>query len=430
MELSKENCESFKKDPTKNPKTGRIINKDGPVYKNIDKLCKVDCKEWRKEPTKDPETKRKLDTKAKTGIYTQLVKLCGLANSPVKNMSAEHKKLISAVKKVVGPILNKGDSIKSRIQFYKIMQKYLTNIKPCIEQENNKLYLYNTENEPLVEFQNRIGNNSAYGMAFMNMGKGFAKLLKFSCKLMASDIVGNKNEVKILEKMTKAVLDGKSPNMPITYKTLKCNKKCIVKNCPEITKKNGYFAVINELATCDLQTWLLKKYNDETYQSIVMQLVFAIHCFHMLGYNHNDCHLKNFLIHDIAPGGYWRYQINGENVYVPNCGYLLVMWDPGQASPIQKTFNEDYSTALSLLIYIESTAAYISLGLKAISSHIVDYGVVPILNVINYSYKKETDTIFDVVNYIKTDVIKFNKIQVGGIPPDYLLNITPYNVFK
>jgi hypothetical protein len=39
----------------------------------------------------------------------------------------------------------------------------------------------------------------------------------------------------------------------------------------------------------------------------------------------------NVLFFKVKPGGFWKYTINGQDYYVPNCGYLFIVYDFGFA---------------------------------------------------------------------------------------------------
>lgn len=451
MSLSKEDCDRWRADPQKNPLTGRKIAADGPTYKKISKECappaskpldrpisKEDCSAWKKDPSRHPVTGRKLRMGAKTGIYNQLAKLCnasykrestGKPSAPtVKgDLEKDRMKLLEAMKKAVAPVLNKGDTTRARVQFAQIMRNYLGELKPCLELKDKKLWLYSKKN-PIVYFDKRIGSESVYGVAYMNMGRGFAKLLRFSCKLMSSKIRGHKQEIEVLEKMSSFAETGESPNMPITYTSLKCTKRCAIDECPANTKEGGYYVVINELANCDIQNWFTKSYAPEVYESVIMQMVFAIYAFHNMGYIHNDCHLGNFLIHEITPGGCWRYKVDNTNVYVPNKGYLLVMWDPGLAKPKFATDDQrvDYSRPMSLIMNMLDYKKYRALKMKPLPDKTLNYGLVPIFNTIMFEDAPEKKIVLKILDRIRSGIIRFPSIVVGGTPPDHLLNVKAY----
>jgi len=444
-------CIAWKNNPNINPGTGHKISKDGPIYKKYEKICSI-CDLWRNNPDIDPVNQRKLNKAAKNGIYSQLALLCAAQVAKKKSstkavapsaitpaaeavdtdIDMARNKLIAAIHKKIAPILHKSDTLKARIEFKNIITNYLDDIKPCINEYQDKLYLFKGDKknaQPVVYFNKRIGTESAYGEAFLNMGRGFAKLLKFSCKIMAVN-TDHTLETKLLEKMSALAENGRTPNMPITYKILKCKSPCKLDNCPGPSKNSPYYVIINELADCDLETWFKKKHTTAAYESIFMQLMFAVLSFHSLSYIHNDTHLGNFLIHKIKPGGYWRYQYNNENIYIPNCGYLLVMWDPGQASKLHfKHTIEDYIKPFELINEIDNISRYQAIGLKSIPEQLSTYMLTPIINIF-YEYERDSEhnALSKIIRYIKDKKIITKHIHIGGSPPDYLLNIYPYTM--
>jgi hypothetical protein len=53
-------------------------------------------------------------------------------------------------------------------------------------------------------------------------------------------------------------------------------------------------------------------------------------------YFHYDAHWGNFLYHKIKPGGYFHYNIFGNDYYIENYGFLWVIWDYGEAIEFKK----------------------------------------------------------------------------------------------
>ena len=431
MIITKEQCDNWKENKNNNPMTKRKLAKDGSTYKKIEKLCSITkehCDIWKKDKNRDPISNRKLNTKSR--IINQLISVC---STPIKSITpkiqddleAQRNKLIMAIQKTIAPLINKGDTTKSRVNFKNIITKYLENLEPCLKEQNSKLYLLH-DNKPIVEFNKRIGSESNYGVAYMNMGKGFAKLFKFSCKMMSSNYPEHKDEVKILDKVSKLVESNKCPNMPITYKIMNCNTLCKFKDCPDVTKYNKYFVILNELANCDIQTWFKDSHDEATYQSVIMQMIFAVYAYHNMGYTHNDCHLGNFLVHKIKPGGYWRYNIDNRDVYIPNKGYLIVLWDFGMSEKHTYNWSNDYIRFLSLLNTMEQHKLYRDMKLKYLSKNFRNKCLVPMIDLLTYHYGSEKDYISLILNDISMNIINFNHIKIGGKPLDYLLNIKPY----
>ena len=92
-------------------------------------------------------------------------------------------------------------------------------------------------------------------------------------------------------------------------------------------------------------TYLMEYYNDDKkIKNAMMQMLIAIYSFHCFGYLHNDTHWGNFLYHRIKPGGYIKYIINGQEIYLENIGYLWVIWDFSFAVEIDDPTNMDNFT--------------------------------------------------------------------------------------
>lgn len=461
--ISEEDCKKWLSDPTRNPVTNRTIAPTGQVYKNLKKHCDPTpgvagagklgaqhCDIWRKDPSRNPLTNRKLNVAAKNGVYAQLAKICASVatkktssarvsvsvkqTSVISESRANNRiRLINAVKKHIQPILHKADTLDARVKFAHIVRKYLADLQPCLNESGGKLALETKQQKYVVTFDKRIGSMSAFGVAYLNSGAGFAKLLKFSCKLMSASIKGNIQEVKLLDKMSMLAETGKTPNMPITYTVLKCNKICNLPQtlCPAVTKMKSYFVVINELADEDLTSWFKRKHSDEEYESILFQLLVAIYSFHSLGYSHNDCHFGNFLVHNIKPGGYWHYKLANYDIYIPNAGYLLVMWDPGMAAPLDtNNYLVDYVRAIVLAVSVNRVYA----GTYPLSNSILlDLGL-PLLHIFSTKIVASTDltrmtSILYLMENQNTLLPNYTIVHndQSKIPrPKSLLNKTPY----
>lgn len=258
--------------------------------------------------------------------------------------------------------------------FARAVRKYLVGTEPCVRKEDGQLGLYDGEGNLKVRFAKRIGTESAFGMAYLNTGKGIwkrsggkkraARFITFSTKVMAKSDA-HAQEIDLLKKMSRLAEKGLSPNMPLLYKaTEACEVPC--DSCdPEVERlfRSPYYVVVNELADGDLIQWFAQSHTEAEYESVIMQVLLAVRAFHGLGYAHNDCHLGNFLYHKVAPGGYWRYNIHipGEPkptpLFVPNLGTLVVMWDPGLATPLKADrtgANDDYIRPLELITNVHN----------------------------------------------------------------------------
>lgn len=435
-------CDAWRKDKKTNPKTNRKIRVGGPTYDRIKLQCafnKSDCDAWKKDPLKNPTTGRKLNANAKNGLYAQLSKLCSVIKTPGRPpsrssaaidpaSSVERRRAIlrSAIRKAISPILNRGDSTRVRIEYARIVRRYIDKLKPCLEKRDGSLCLVDDGDLPVVRFDRRIGTESNYGIAYANTGKGFAKLLKFSCKIMSSGVSKHDVEVKLLDKMSRAAEKGQSPNMPVTYRTIECKRPCMLKDCPDVAKLSRYYVVINELASYDLHAFFQKKRTQAEYESVWIQIAFAIRFFHTLGYDHNDCHLGNFLIHEIRRGGCWRYRILGRDVYIPNEGFLVVLWDPAFAKKTGSNFRQDYGRVFDLITRMNDYKVYRDKKMIPMPDRFVDESAIPFADKITYSFGSEEETIASAIDAIKNGDYGFRSIVVDDRPPTHLLNVKPF----
>jgi chemotaxis protein histidine kinase CheA len=350
------------------------------------------------------------------------------------------KRLTKALKNVLAPILKKNDTLENRVHFSVIMRKYLSNLhlKPCMQERSSKLVIVDKHEKVIFKFTRRIGSDSKFGVAYSNTGTALSNLLKFSCKIMSSEAENNNAEIVFLEKMNDLVINGICPNMPLLYKTLSCERPCgkppnVLKECPKIAQRKNYFIVMNELATNDVTNFLKKKQHlNATYQSIIMQMIMAIYAFHNIEYYnkkyiHNDCHLGNFLVHKINPGGYWKYEILVNNrkrtIYIPNTGYQIVLWDPGLIAKYDGyNYKDDYFRCMNLLLVCETTYA----GTHPLQKEL-KIALGEMLNTLDNNEISESKMIDLIFSSITQKKIKFPNIYIDTQPVDsHIVNTTPY----
>lgn len=293
------------------------------------KITKEQCKALIDE---NPITKRKLN-----GLYKNLLKEC---NELYSNKASIQKAVMESIKFTLGKV----DNIDTRIHNLKVMRKYLSVISPCIVSSSltsHMLALVKKDKgrfRDIIYFNKQIGSDSSYGVAYLNTGVDEGSKLVFSTKITTED---NKNEIVLLEKMSYAVQNRETPNFPIIYKVLHCknvkenkHKSYIeINGINDIIKNSRYYVILNELATGDLNNFLeSSSHTNIEYESVLFQVLISLRTFHIhTNHIHDDAHAGNFLYHTIEKGGYWHYKYKDTDIYVPNVGYLVVIWDPGLA---------------------------------------------------------------------------------------------------
>lgn len=230
-----------------------------------------------------------------------------------------------------------------RFQDYEIIDDYLKQIKlnknSCLTVNTYKRDNYLLGSSLLL--YKKIGSESVYGVIYKckNINSKYKNIPTFTLKIQLNTNA-LKRETDIFVKLSKYALKNKIPNLPILYKIINCNKnipKVLIKR-PDKAIAKGYTMLLNELATGDLRTFLLKKYShvidDRLWRNTYSQIFMSLAILHSLGIKHNDTHDGNFLYHKINPGGCFHYDIDGVDYYIENLGFLWTSWDYGLVSKL------------------------------------------------------------------------------------------------
>jgi hypothetical protein len=342
------------------------------------------CEKWFKNKNVNPLTKRKIQTRRAT--YNKIEKECNEIVAKNKKPKMDVNVAANKIAKLFKPLLHKysGD-ITDRINYFKIMKKYLNEYK--LVSKNNCLQNYKKNFLRIgkrIIINKKLGEG-VYGIVFNAYfrpdikNKQYGKALKLSVKL-SEYTTENETEAEVYKEISKYVIKNKCPHFSIFYDLLVCedlgfssdskemltsslitsnSKKSLNINKNEYDnvdyfKLKQYYLTLTELADGTLYDFLfansLKKFACDYYkladnaknyniiQEIKQQLKFncIIQClisivfFHkMLKYSHNDAHLNNYLIHKIKPGGYFHYNIYGVDYYLKNMGVLVILNDFG-----------------------------------------------------------------------------------------------------
>ena len=249
------------------------------------------------------------------------------------------------IQKLTMPFINRVSAdINTRITFALLLNKYIQNITSiqCLTNIGQNQF---SIGDGKIKLMKQIGTESKYGVIYMSKGTNEGELYRFAVKIM-KNTPSNIKEIILLELVTKIVLKNLNPHFPIMYKNYKCDKKESNVGFPKVTMASNYLLNLNEIATGDLKMFTHSTINHkEIYTSNALsQVLMAILSFHSIGFYHNDCHHGNFLYHRINPGGYFKYSLFNEEVYIENVGYLWVIWDFGFATDIKTDPSNKFTT--------------------------------------------------------------------------------------
>ena len=178
-------------------------------------------------------------------------------------------------------------------------------------------------------------------------------------------------ELYILKMVYNLIKNHNCPNVPIIYLYFVCNncsntdylnpniikyynnlniRKSLENNkskediLKKMEKKKGFgtsaLCILNELCDSSLKDIIgcnyIEKINDNMFHSFIFQIISGIYSIHKISnICHFDLHGGNILISNIESNGYWLYQINGNDFYIPNYGYILKIWDFGRSMIIK-----------------------------------------------------------------------------------------------
>jgi hypothetical protein len=256
-----------------------------------------------------------------------------------------------------------GD-IKDRIDYYKIIHKYIKEYneaskKNCLK--NYKENFFRIGKRIIID--KKLGEG-VYGIVFNGYfrpdikNKKYGKALKLAIKL-SNYSLDNQREAKIYSKISKYVITNKCPHFSIFYGLLICislglsneietsslinsksNKSLNINSKDydnvDLFKNKEYFLTLTELADGTLFDFIydadenIYKADEKTIINSVIQCLISIVFFHkLMRYSHNDAHFNNYLIHNIKPGGYFHYNIYGVDYYLKNLGFLVILNDFG-----------------------------------------------------------------------------------------------------
>ena len=201
-------------------------------------------------------------------------------------------------------------------------KNYFNNIDECIKRLDNKLNIT----------QNNLLGKGGQGLVY--------KIESKECGIFAIKLFNKKNNNKIKEKelffmkkLKKIIDDNISPNFIYMF-----------------NYKNNM--IMMEYADGTLDDFLKEMiHSDEIWQNIIFQILTSILVLQkILNIYHSDIKPKNILYKkiDTSKVKYFKYIINDQVYYLPNCGYLILIGDFGLAEIINTNKYGNMYTNMSI----------------------------------------------------------------------------------
>lgn len=362
------------------PKTKRCIKKDTKkaieylfsigdktIHKLYEEIDGKIVKKCDKNKIRNPQTNRCIKEKKERIIINPKVKIN--KKNEISVLLDKKIEAIRRVKKALSPYINRvSANIYRRNKYLILMNRELKKYnkgKGCVKiykQNNDKTFSYRIGNRIILK--KRIGTDSVYGIVYLSeFREKEKKVFTFASKIYIYDKTKVIPELEILNKMKDIVRMDLCPHFPLLYgyviceKSLNNNKDSFIKsreedktisqnlqNYPELIKINKNKKIIttfNELANGDIWNFLEVYPTDIKLiaNAIIQQYISIMFFNYYIKRVHMDTHPGNFLYHKIKPGGYFHYELFGNDYYLENKGILWVIWD----FDLSKTFNEAIS---------------------------------------------------------------------------------------
>jgi hypothetical protein len=238
------------------------------------------------------------------------------------------------------------DSLKDRIDTFREISGQIT-----LDSYGGELCVRSSKLGDVASLVKRIGSPSAFGETWLGCAMNSTKRACIKIAIKIAAIHGNDNDGKFTNHQLKSrlsiwsevvgytastllALSGVCPNLPIIYRYYTC-PSCEFTNEHRVVGIDGgaCLIIMNELADGDLKTLIREKpkvWNSELIMNCVFQVfagLYALKKFFKM--THNDLHPGNILVKSVPAGGHWLYIIDGQKYYLPNLGYVFILWDLG-----------------------------------------------------------------------------------------------------
>jgi len=306
--------------------------------------------------------------------------VCEFKNYPPKS-KARHN---SPESEITPPNINNFLDIRKNIFGIELPETISSTPIDCITITGNEFFINNAQitNNKDIKINGYL-SNGCYGSIFIASHTSNKYVIKFM-----NSHVNNINEIKAMIDIRNALKEDRFPIpnfLYMAYYYFKCNKFTIddeiktsinsqgsatsrnISDDIEVSITRDYSLIVLEyfddtikklLPTISSNVNITDSNKRDIYNSIFSQMILALYILHnKFNYIHNDAHLENFLYKTVVKeNNYFHYNINGQNYYIKNCGYLVVLSDYGLCrkmsdyDDINKKIFKDYFYTITQLL--------------------------------------------------------------------------------
>jgi len=252
-------------------------------------------------------------------------------------------------------------------------------------------------------------------------------------------VVKNKkseNEINYLKMLNKAVIENRCPHFPMLYNYYNNIKIKDLEILPKILRveNNSYNIILSELADGNLKKFIIRMNNsDNIYLNALTQIFFSLIFFYKETMSfHNNSIWDNFIYKTIKKGGYYHYEIMGNNYYLENVGYLWMINDFDNCVEFNKSMDKNIMIRNDFLRIIYSFLPSTNNGLikdndYKISQNSLDK-ILKLFNVVKYYSEKYS--LLGMKIYISKilNILVINGFIKTSVNPSYIINKISYKI--
>ena len=244
-------------------------------------------------------------------------------------------------------------SPKYLLKYVKIREKRKKLSKSPIKENEKRIYIYKKITEKLDKkivigdnliLKNKL-NYGIDGNMYISYLNKYPKY-NFISKIVLNTKKSN-NEILYLNKLSDAVINNKCPHFPILYgnydiklenEELKILPKILIAEV-----NNSFKIILSENMDGNLRFFLnTMKYSDNIYINALTQVFLSLIFFYKETKSfHNNSIWDNFTYKKINIGGYYHYEILGNNYYLENLGYLWMLSDFDKCVDFNKSLEKN-----------------------------------------------------------------------------------------
>ena len=335
-------------------------------------------------------------------------------------------------------LLNDKNIPKYLLKYIKIREKRNKISKSPIEESEKRIYINRKiiENidSKIILGENIIIRKKIDGNIYLSYLNKYPKYDFFSKIVL--DNKKSENEITYLKMTNDAVINHRCPHFPMSYGNYDLHMtNDDLKILPKLLKvdvNNSFKIILSEKVDGNLRIFLnnMNKTDDIYLNALVQVFISLIFFYKETKSFHNNSIWDNFIYKKVNKGGYYHYEIMGNDYYLENLGYLWMISDYDKCIEFKKSSDKNFmiKTDFERIIY-SFLPTYKNGLIKGEKYKITQKSLVNILNILGViKYYSELYTLSGMkiyINKIMNTLVKNGLIKTS-IDKSLIINKTPY----